>query len=150
MSREKPRSYLVSVLAGGGNTDGAGPVVVEMSQLIRQLLEVFWLEPGGVHHHVVAGWVHRPLPHRLGDKEEVVPERRDLVTRKGSNSKNGLSSPLGQSHHVIHHGTAGRVGWLASGLEEPGVDSLADDDVGELQLIMVDPSLHKAFLWEEK
>ena len=71
------------------------------------------------------------------------------MTRKGSNS-NGLVLPLGQSHHVVDHGTAGRVGWLASGLEEPGVDPLTDDNVGELQLLLVDPSHTETILGKEK
>ena len=63
MRREKPRSYLVSVLAGGGNTDSAGPVVVEVGQLVRQLLEVLRLQAAGVLHHVVTGRVDGALPH---------------------------------------------------------------------------------------
>ena len=38
----------MGVLAGGGNSDGAGPVVVEMSQLVGQLLEVLGGQTGGV------------------------------------------------------------------------------------------------------
>ena len=54
---------LVCVLAGRGHTHGAGPVVVEVSQLVSQLLEVLWLQPAGVLHHVVAGRVDGALPH---------------------------------------------------------------------------------------
>ena len=53
----------MSVLAGGGNTDGAGPVVVEVSQLVCELLEMLRLQPRGVLHHVVAGRVDGALPH---------------------------------------------------------------------------------------
>ena len=53
----------MSVLAGGGNTDGAGPVVVEVGELVRQLLQVLRLQSRGVLDHVVAGRVHGPLPH---------------------------------------------------------------------------------------
>ena len=53
----------MGVLAGGGNTDGAGPVVVEVGQLVRQLLQVLRLQPRGVLHHVVAGGVDGALPH---------------------------------------------------------------------------------------
>ena len=60
---EKTRSYLVSVLAGGGNTDGAGPVVVEVGQLVCELLQVLRLQPAAVLHHVVAGRVDCALPH---------------------------------------------------------------------------------------
>ena len=66
----------MGVLAGCGNSDSAGPVVVEVCQLVRQLLEVLGLQAAGVLHHVVAGRVDRALPHRLGHQEEVVPERR--------------------------------------------------------------------------
>ena len=60
-----------------------------------------------------------------------------------------LAIPLGQGHHVVHHGTAGRIGGLASSLEEPGVDPLADDDVGELQLVWADPGLGETLLKED-
>ena len=53
----------MSVLAGGGNTDGARPVVVEVGELVRQLLQVLRLKPRGVLHHVVAGRVDGALPH---------------------------------------------------------------------------------------
>ena len=39
---------LVGVLAGGGNSDSAGPVVVEVSQLVGQLLEVLGGQTRGV------------------------------------------------------------------------------------------------------
>ena len=66
------------------------------------------------------------------------------------NINNAEVSPLWQSHHVIHHGAAGRIGRLAAGLEEPGIDPLADDDVGELQVVLVDSNLREAILGEEK
>ena len=53
----------MGVLAGSGNSDSAGPVVVEVGQLVRQLLEVLGLEAAGVLHHVVAGGVNCALPH---------------------------------------------------------------------------------------
>ena len=53
----------MSVLAGGRNTDSARPVVIEVGQLVRQLLEVLRLEPAGVLHHVVAGRVDGALSH---------------------------------------------------------------------------------------
>ena len=71
----------MSILTGGGNTDSAGPVVVEVGQLVSQLLEVLRLEPAGVLHHVVAGRVDGALPHRLRHQEEVVPERRVVTNR---------------------------------------------------------------------
>ena len=56
-----------------------------------------------------------------------------LHARQGSNN-NAEVLPLGQSHHVVNHGPAGRIGGLAAGLEEPGVDPVTVDDVGELQI----------------
>ena len=61
------------VLAGRGHTHGAGPVVVEVRQLVRQLLEVLRLEAAGVLQHVVAGGIDGALPDALADQEEVVP-----------------------------------------------------------------------------
>ena len=38
------------------------------------------------------------------------------------------------------------IGGLGAGLEEPGVDPLTDDDVGELQIVLVDSNLREAVL----
>ena len=53
----------MSVLAGGRNTDSARPVVIEVGQLVRQLLEVLGLRAAGILHHVVTGRVDGALPH---------------------------------------------------------------------------------------
>ena len=66
---------LVRVLAGRGHAHSAGPVVVEVGQLVGQPLQLVGGEPALVHDDVVAGGVHCPLPHRLGDEEEVIPEK---------------------------------------------------------------------------
>ena len=58
--------------------------------------------------------------------------------------------PLRQGHHVVNDSPAGRVGRLRPGLEEPGVDPLADDDVGELQLGLAQPRLLETFLQEQE
>ena len=68
----------MSVLAGGGHPDGAGPVVVEVGQLVGEHLDVLGLEAGGVLDDVVAGGVDGALPHRLGDEEEVIPGREEI------------------------------------------------------------------------
>ena len=116
---------LVRVLAGGGDPHRARPVVVQVAQLVRQLLEVVWLQPGVVLDHVVGGGVDRPLPHRLRHEEEVVALR--------------------QGDDVVDHGAAGRVlGHGAAHLEDLGVDLLVDDDVGELDLIVRQPGLGHA------
>ena len=56
--------------------------------------------------------------------------------------------PLWQSHHIVHHSPTGRVAGLRSRLEEPGVDPLGDDDVGELQISLVQSGFLEAFLRE--
>ena len=66
---------LVRVLTGSGHTHSAGPVVVEVGQLVGQPLQLVGREPALVHDDVVAGRVNCPLPHRLGNEEEVVPEK---------------------------------------------------------------------------
>ena len=58
-------------------------------------------------------------------------------------------SPLGESHHIIHHGSTGRVGWLSAALEEPRVDPLAYDHVGELQPVLLQPDLLETVLGRE-
>ena len=67
---------LVGVLAGGGDPHGAGPVVLKMTQLVRQLLDVLGLEAATILDHVVRGWVDGSLPHGLAHEEEVVPLRQ--------------------------------------------------------------------------
>ena len=67
----------MGVLAGGGHPDSAGPVVVEVGQLVGQHLDVLGLQAGGVLDDVVAGGVDGALPHGLGDEEEVVPGREE-------------------------------------------------------------------------
>ena len=44
-----------------GNIGSAGPVIVEEGQLVRQLLEVLWLEAAGVLQHFIAGGVNHSL-----------------------------------------------------------------------------------------
>ena len=61
--KDERRFYLMGVLTGGGNTDSAGPVVVQVGQLVRQLLEVLGLQAAGILHHVVTGRVNGALPH---------------------------------------------------------------------------------------
>ena len=46
-------SELVGVLAGGGDPNSSGPVVVQMAQLVGQLLDVLGLEATAVLDHVV-------------------------------------------------------------------------------------------------
>ena len=53
--------------------DGAGPVVVEMSELVRDPLHVVRLEAGVVPNDVEGSRRHGALTHRLRHQEEVVP-----------------------------------------------------------------------------
>ena len=65
--------HLVGVLAGGGHTDGAGPVVVQVSELVRESLHSVRVHSHRVIDHVVMRWGHCALAYRLGHQEEVVP-----------------------------------------------------------------------------
>merc|ERR1711936_384813 len=53
---------------------------------------------------------------------------------------------LWQGYHVIHDCPTGRVGRLPGHLEEPRVDPLADNDVGEQQLVVSEASSSEAVL----
>merc|ERR1719158_1167312 len=106
---------LVRILTGSWDTNSTGPIVVDVVEL----------EAGGVPDHVVGGRVHSALSHRLRHQEEVVS--------------------LGQGDHVVYHGPAGGVaGDLAVHLHHPRVDLLVHNDVGELHLVLGQPSLGHA------
>ena len=110
---------LVCVLADAGHTNCSRPIVVQVSQLVRQPLEAFRIQDGAVFDHVVRGRVDSALAYALRDQKEV--------------------EPLRQRHDVVHHGSGRRVDGRASvvDLEEPGVDPLGDDDEGELRVHVV-------------
>ena len=55
----------MSVLAHHRNTNGAGPVEVEMSQLVGQNLDLSRLESAGVFDDIVGRGVDRSLTHGL-------------------------------------------------------------------------------------
>ena len=67
-------SQFVRVLAWSRDSNCPRPVVVEVSQLVCQALDVVWPQTRGVLDHVVAGGVHGALPHGLGDQEEIIPD----------------------------------------------------------------------------
>jgi len=100
------KSEFVSVLAGGWNTDGARPVVVEVGQLVAEALKLVGLEARLVHDDIVAGRVHCTLSDGLGDEKKVVS--------------------FWKCDNVIHHGATERVAILARMItsEQTGVDSL--------------------------
>ena len=54
-------------LAGDGHTACARPVVVEVSQLVSQLLELVRLEAAALLQHVVTGGVDNALSDGLAD-----------------------------------------------------------------------------------
>ena len=85
-----------------------------------------WLQTRCILDDVVAGRVHSSLPNRLRDQEEVVPLRL--------------------RHNVINYSSTRWIGWLSCHLEEPGVNSLTDDDVGEQQLIICETRGSEAVL----
>merc|ERR1719357_1259985 len=113
------QSQLVSILAGGRNSNRSRPVVVKVRQLVSEPLHVLWLQAGGILYNVVGGGVDRSLCHRLGNQEEVVPFR------------------LGDN--IVYNGAAVNIARLAVHGKELGVDPLADDHVGELHTFQ---SLH--------
>ena len=63
---------LVRVLTGRGHTHCSRPIVVQVSELVGQPLQLVGGEAALIHDDVVAGGVDSALPHRLGDEEEVV------------------------------------------------------------------------------
>lgn len=58
-------SQLVGVLTHHGDPHCAGPVVVEMGQLVGQRLDVLGLQSRGILDDIVASRVDGPLPHTL-------------------------------------------------------------------------------------
>ena len=61
------------ILARSGDPDGAGPVVVEVGELVGERLDVLGQQPRGILHHVVGSGVDGTLVHRLRHQEKVVP-----------------------------------------------------------------------------
>ena len=64
------------ILARSGDPDSAGPVVVEVGELVGERLDVLGQQPRSILHHVVRGGVDSALVHRLRHQEKVVPKRR--------------------------------------------------------------------------
>ena len=75
---------LVSVLAGGGHPHCPGPVVVQMTQFVSQLLEVIWREARVILDHVVRRWIDGSLPHTLRHEEEIIPGKHKNMVLKES------------------------------------------------------------------
>ncbi len=86
-----------------------------MRQFVGEQLHDVRLHPGAIFNDVVGGGVDSALPHGLGDEEKVVTFRqRDDVIDDGSGRR--------IIRVVAFHG------------EKPGVDSLRDDDVSQLDV----------------
>ena len=64
---------LVRILAWSGDPDSAGPVVVEVGELVGERLYVQRQQPRDVLYHIVGGGVDGALVHRLRYKDKVVP-----------------------------------------------------------------------------
>mgnify|MGYP001339087262 FL=1 len=64
---------LVGVLAGGGHPHCPRPVIVQVTQLVGQLLQVVRSEARVIPDHIIGRWVDGALPHTLGHKEEIIP-----------------------------------------------------------------------------
>ena len=76
-------SELVGVLTRGGHPPCLWPVVVLLTQLVSQLLDVLRLEATIILDHIVGGGVDGSLLHRLTHEEKVVRVR--------------------QSHNIVYH-----------------------------------------------
>ena len=84
---------LVSVLAGGGHPHCPGPVVVQMTQLVCQLLEMIWREARVVLDHVIGRGIDGALPHTLRHEEEIIPGKyKKIVQRESEDRKVDLTS----------------------------------------------------------
>ena len=111
----------MSVLAHHRNTNGAGPVEVEMSQLVGQDLDLSRLKSTGVFDYIVRRGVDRSLAHGLRNQVEIVPLR--------------------QGDNVVKYGATGWIDVVAllriGFFEESAVDTFGHHDVGEGRLDVV-------------
>ena len=111
----------MSVLAHHWNTNGAGPVEVEMSQLVGQDLDLSRLKSTGVFNYIIRRGVDRSLAHGLRNQVEIVPLR--------------------QGDNVVKYGATGWIDVVAllriGFFEESAVDTFGHHDVGEGRLDVV-------------
>ena len=61
------------IVARSRHPDSAGPVVLEVGNLLGERLYVQRQQPRDVLYHIVGGGVDGALVHRLRYKDEVVP-----------------------------------------------------------------------------
>lgn len=108
----------MGVLARSWYTNGARPVVVQVSELVGQALKVVWCQPGAVLNHVVMGWRHRSLTDRLADKKEVIPFfARDISINDSARR------------------WVRQIRSTSRSAENPGTDPLLHDDHGKLGFV---------------
>ena len=69
------------ILARSGDPDSAGPVVVEVGELVGERLDVLGQQPRSILHHVVRGGVDSALVHRLRHQEKVVPNEAQIYEK---------------------------------------------------------------------
>ena len=68
-----PRGQTLTYLTRCRHSDGARPVVIHVSHLVRQSLKVVRFESRGVVYHSIMSGGYCALPHMLTHKEEVIP-----------------------------------------------------------------------------
>lgn len=75
------------------------PVIVQVSQLVCQALEVVWCQSGAVLNYVVMGWRYCSLANWLADKKEVIPSKKkkqqlwaDVFNQVGSEATRNKNS----------------------------------------------------------
>merc|ERR1719209_1518974 len=117
----------VCVLAGGGNSDSAGPVVVHVGEFVRQSLDGIRRQCFRfLDDHEVRG-SHSALAHRLGNQEKVLKVEPGYGVIKNCP---GWRVVIGTSSHS----------------KEPGVDALLDNNEGEAWVIVSGHHVCKLFL----
>ena len=80
-------------LAGGGDSDSAGPVVVHVSHLVGQPLHVVWLQSGRVVYHSVVGGCDSTLTNFLTHQEEIIA-REEVKSHVRSHDSHMTYIPL--------------------------------------------------------
>lgn len=70
------QSQLVGVLNDSWDTSASTPVVIQVSVLVCQDLQLIWLQATGIVDDIVASRRDCALTNRLRDEEEVVAEKK--------------------------------------------------------------------------
>ena len=113
-------NQFVSVLAGRGNADGSGPVVVHVGELVSQLLHVVSFEiivSIFFQHHKV-GWSDCSLGDALWNQKEIL----EISSRDG----------------VVQNGAGRGIFQVCTFAgEDPGVDSFLNDNEVESGVVIL-------------